>query len=335
MKLLILHDTLRKDASKDEQDSLVQVNAVSEALKELGHNVIRLPATWNLLVLKGNLEDIGPDLVFNLIESLQGEGTFIHVVPTMLDALRIPYTGCSAESLHLTSNKIAAKRMLRLTGISTPDWITVNGFEPQECGKDKKQSTCSYILKAIWEHSSIGIDDDSVVEAKNHMEICSILERKNRVSKASFFAERYIEGREFNLSIIMNNGKVKVLPPAEMKFSETDVGRPKLLSYAAKWDEGSAEYASTKRCFDFCESDQPIIQTIVQVGLRCWSIFRLNGYARVDFRIDSKGAPYVLEINANPCISPDSGFVAAVMRAGISYNKMVRLIIDHPVTHWR
>jgi D-alanine-D-alanine ligase len=335
MKLVILHDAQREGASKDERDNLVQVNAVSRALEELGHEVICLPSTWNLPVLKGNLLEISPDLVFNLIESLQGEGNFIHIIPTLLDALGIPYTGCSAESLYLTSNKIAAKRMLRLAGILTPDWITVNGLDPQACGEDEEQSGFTYILKAIWEHSSAGIDEESVVEGKNHREIRSILERRNRISVNSFFAERYIDGREFNLSIMMDNGKARVLPPAEMKFSQNDTGRPKVISYAAKWDEGSLEYASTNRCLDFNEYDQPILQTLAKLSLRCWSLFGLNGYARVDFRVDSTGAPYVLEINANPCISPDSGFVAAATRAGIYYNEMIRMIIDHPLMHFR
>jgi len=333
MKLAILHDALGEGAAKDEQDSLVQVSGVSQALSELGYEGILLPFLWNLDLFKRHLLSIKPDLIFNLVESLQGEGHLIHFAPTLLDVMKIPYTGCSSESIYLTSNKLIAKRMMRLEGICTPDWITAKSPYQDIRRVERKTVTHRYIIKSVWEHASIGIDDTSVVGAEDPREICLILKRRNSESGSTFFAEQYIEGREFNLSLISNRKKVRVLPPAEMKFSKNNGSRPRVLFYAAKWNEGSPEYTATKRSFDFSEHDIPILHTIETLALRCWSLFGLNGYARVDFRVDSSGTPYVLEVNANPCISPDSGFVAAVKRAGMNYNGMVRSIIGHPVEH--
>ena len=64
------------------------------------------------------------------------------------------------------------------------------------------------------------------------------------------------------------------------------------------------------------------------MALRCWRLFKLSGYARVDFRVDSGNRPWVLEINANPCLSPDSGFFAAAARAGLSFREVVKRIVD-------
>jgi D-alanine-D-alanine ligase len=57
----------------------------------------------------------------------------------------------------------------------------------------------------------------------------------------------------------------------------------------------------------------------------------LNGYARVDFRVDREGRPFVLEINANPCIAPDSGFIAAAVKSGMSFPDVVGRIVESPV----
>jgi D-alanine-D-alanine ligase len=54
-------------------------------------------------------------------------------------------------------------------------------------------------------------------------------------------------------------------------------------------------------------------------------------YCRVDFRLDKAGRPYVLEVNANPDISPDAGFAAALEAAGISYKAFVKMAIDSAV----
>jgi D-alanine-D-alanine ligase len=71
-----------------------------------------------------------------------------------------------------------------------------------------------------------------------------------------------------------------------------------------------------------------LLRQLADIALRCWEIFNLRGYARVDFRIDAAGHPWVLEINANPCISPDGGFVAAAARVGLDYNGIVSSIIN-------
>ena len=99
------------------------------------------------------------------------------------------------------------------------------------------------------------------------------------------------------------------------------------VGYRAKWDEGSFEYGSTPRSFDFPPDDAALLATLKRLSLACWEIFGLRGYARVDFRVDAEGKPWVLEINTNPCLSPDAGFMAAAGRAGLSRNDVVRRII--------
>jgi D-alanine-D-alanine ligase len=118
-----------------------------------------------------------------------------------------------------------------------------------------------------------------------------------------------------------------VLPPAEMRFIDFPAEKPRIVDYAAKWDEQSFEYANTVRNFDLQPEDAGLVANIAERVKACWRLFGLSGYARVDFRVDTAGVPYVLEVNANPCISPEGGLVAAAARAGLSQADLVARII--------
>jgi D-alanine-D-alanine ligase len=142
------------------------------------------------------------------------------------------------------------------------------------------------------------------------------------------FAESYVHGREFNLSVLAGAGGPEVLPPAEIVFEAYPEGKPRIVGYRAKWDETSFEYTHTVRRFEFAGADAPLIGALGSLALRCWDLFGLRGYARVDFRVDESGGPWILEVNANPCISPDAGFVAAAERAGLSFEHVVERIVD-------
>jgi D-alanine-D-alanine ligase len=151
--------------------------------------------------------------------------------------------------------------------------------------------------------------------------------QRQKTWSREFFAERYIDGREFNLSVIAEDSGPRVLPPAEIQFVEYPEGKHRVVGYRAKWDEASFEYQHTQRCFSFPAGDRPLLDRIIALAQQCWHAFGLRGYARVDFRIDTEGNPFVLEVNANPCIAPDSGFVAAADRAGIDFTRAIERIL--------
>jgi D-alanine-D-alanine ligase len=137
-----------------------------------------------------------------------------------------------------------------------------------------------------------------------------------------------VDGREFNLSVLAGKNGPEVLPPAEIIFEGYTPDMPKIVDYRAKWDETAYAYHHTPRTFDFTSEDYPLLETLKKLALQCWKCFNLSGYARVDFRVDTGGAPWVLEVNANPCLSPDAGFAAALERAGISFEAAVERILS-------
>src|SRR5262249_29685337 len=152
-----------------------------------------------------------PAFVFNLVESVEGLGRLIHLAPALYESLGLPYTGAGSEAMHLTSNKPLAKRLLAAAGIATPEWIGQSAwsrFMPAFAGP--------YIVKSVWEHASIGIDESSVVEDARRL--AAVVRKRQKRFGGEWFAERFIDGREFNLSLLGAPNGVELLPPAEMLF---------------------------------------------------------------------------------------------------------------------
>ena len=117
---------------------------------------------------------------------------------------------------------------------------------------------------------------------------------------------------------------LRVLPVAELRFEGYPENKPAIVGYAAKWDSSSFEYRHTVRSFGV---EPELAARAERLARACWDLFALDGYARVDFRVDASGLPFVLEINANPCLSPDAGFAAALARAGIGYGDAIGWLI--------
>jgi D-alanine-D-alanine ligase len=322
MKIAILFAEITEEAGKDEQDVLVQVEAVRASMLALGHETSLLPITLDLQKAATELDRMRPDLVFNLVESLAGAGRFLHFAPALLEHMRIPFTGSGSESLYITTGKILSKERLRYAGIATPNWMPGNALNDSDLNFDPP-----YIIKPAWEDASIGLDDASIVHTRENL---TRVFREKAERFGGCFVESFIDGREFNVSMLAE-GKhgAQVLPAAEITFKDFPTGKPRIVGYDAKWETGSFEYLNTPRTFDFSETDGSLLKRLENISRRCWDIFDLRGYARVDFRIDRDSKPWVIEINANPCISPDAGFTAAANRAGLSYDRMIERILEN------
>lgn len=317
MKSIILYNQLTENPGPDEADVLDQVNLVRDMLQQLNINVDEMQFSLQLDMVEKSLLDASPDFVFNLVESVNNRGSLIYFSPALLSALAIPFTGASLEATFITTSKTLAKERMAANGIPTSPW-----FKPNDV--PKLSSSKRYIIKPVWEEGSLGLDEDCVFFGNDP----KFSERLSKTDPYNFFVEEFIDGREFNLSVLAGPNGPQVLPPAEIIFSNYPEGKPKVVGYSAKWNEESFEYKNTARTFDFKPSDKHILTNLMELAKKCWLVFGLNGYARVDFRVDSSGQPWVLEVNANPCISPDSGFYAACKQAGIPFKDAVKRIVN-------
>jgi len=298
----------------DEADTIVTAEAIAASLQRLGHDseVVKLGLDLSVLA---QLAAERPTLVFNLVEALEGDSALAQLAPAALDHFALPYTGSGLAAHHLTLTKTAAKRLLAAAGLPTPAWSPDGaGFAPD----------ARVIVKSDTEHASLGLDAASVVPATEARR--EIAAREQRFG-GLFFAETYVEGREFNLSILETATGPSVLPAAEILFVDFPSERPRIVDYEAKWATDSIAYANTPRSFDFAAGDAALIAELSTLALAAWRQFGLAGYARVDFRVDDAGRPTILEVNLNPCLAPDAGFVAAAARTGLDYDAVIGSIV--------
>ena len=323
MLIAVLHNQIAQDAQPDEQDNLVQMEEVSRSLAALGHRVSLVPCPLNLSEPAEILKTISPDVVFNLVESIEGAGRLIHFAPSLLESLGLRYTGCPPDACYVTSNKLLAKEAMARNGIPTAPWVTsrhLRGGRPVPRGK--------VIIKSVWEHASIGLSESSIIEPTGADELIDELEDRMTALGGADFAEDFVDGREFNLALLETDKGPILLPPAEMCFDSYPESKPRIVGYEAKWSPESFEYSHTIRRFDFPAEDSSLVRRLGDLALECWETFGLRGYARVDFRVDEGGSPYVLEVNTNPCISSDAGFIAAAFKGELTQQQVVDAILN-------
>lgn len=179
------------------------------------------------------------------------------------------------------------------------------------------------IVQPSQEHAGIGLDRHSVVESKKalRLKVRDIIRTYNQPA----LAQRFLPGREFNVGII-GSSRPRVLPLAEVDYSQLPSEIPPIMSFAAKWIETSTEYQKTSIICP-AKVEPELSQRIQQVALRAFRAVGARGYARVDMRLDELGEPYVLEVNCNPCLDEGMGLARSAEKAGIAYPQLLQSIL--------
>lgn len=307
---------------EDELDTLVQLKEISLELERLGYEVLSLQFKGSTGTIELMLDRYKPDVVFNLVESVDGTDKLQYVATALLDRMKIPYTGARTAAIAMLSSKSKMKMALQQAGIPTPCF-----YADKDVSQMKDHSVSNrWIVKSDTEHASVGLDSGSVVNSL--ADAIGLINKKEKVSGGKWFAEHYIDGREFNCAILERPGsKPQWLSPAEIVFNNYPVASAKIVDYKAKWEKESLNYTSTQRKVFFSSQDQALLNEMKAISFRCWKIFGLSGAVRVDFRVDAKGQPWVVDINANPCLSADAGFMAAASRQGMTSQDVVRALL--------
>ncbi|MDR2338219.1 MAG: hypothetical protein LBE20_06220 [Deltaproteobacteria bacterium] len=313
-KILILYDVIPEQPRIEQQDNLDEARHVEKAILELGNYEYlgKYPVSLDLQKTKELLRELKPDLIFNLVESLNDNDYLGTILPAFLETEKIKYTGSSTGSLLLSSNKVWAKQIMRANNLPT---IT----EDYEVGHNL------YVIKSITEHCSYGMDDTAVVSVKSQAELDLEIHKRSQLINSYCFAEQYLDGREFNVTLL--NGRVITM--SEILYLEYPENKPKIYNYIAKWEDHSFESLHTIYSHDFSKKDQSLLEKMKKIAERCWQILNIDGYARVDFRTDSQDNPYILEINTNPGIAEDGDFGKTLKAFGLTYNWAINEIIKN------
>jgi D-alanine-D-alanine ligase len=299
--------------------------AIAVALVECGHNVEIVGVHGvEVYATLARLREQRPDLLFNLCESMDGEAANEPTFAGLLDLFRIPYTGADQVALALCLHKQRTKDILVAHGVPTPPYRYIG--TPAELA-DPALDALDYpwFVKLVHEDASLGITEANVVH-----DAAALRARAGELMRdfrQGVLAERYVDGREINVTLLGHGDDIRVLPLHEIAFDDMPADRRNIVSYAAKWEPDHVDYAGTTSV-PLRATAAATIAAIERVARATWRALDLRDYGRVDLRVDAAGVPWVIDVNPNPDISPDAGVAKAGAAAGLSYPQMVGAIAE-------
>ena len=250
------------------------------------------------------------DIVFNALHGGAGEdGT----IQSFFELHNIVYTGSDSKASKIAMNKNLAKLLVKSIGVKTPNWVVIKnepGAGIKFYDQNSERFSLPFIVKPASEGSTYGIslvsDEAGLSEA---------------ISKAASFSrdviiEEYIEGRELTVGILDG----KVLPIVEIKPIN------EIYDFECKYSEGKSEYVVP------ADINESIERKISEDSLKIFNVIGCRHYGRVDFRLDSDGNYYFLELNTLPGMTSNSLLPKAANQAGLSFSELINTIIKSALT---
>jgi D-alanine-D-alanine ligase len=304
-------DVISEDAVRDEAKD------VFEAIEKNGHLPRYFPIK-NFWVDFEKIKKLKPEVIFNLCEGYRGDAIHEMHIAGLWELLGIPYTGNNPLTLGLAQNKVLTKKLLESKRIPTPMY--------QVFSKSPKKFYLDFpvIAKPACEDASLGIFTDAII-----YDFDQLLDRVNQLLekyKQPILVEKYIEGREFNISIL-GNSPAKVLPVSEINFTNLEPDEPRITSYEAKWIPDHPLYQKTPAV---CPAmvDGELQHRLQDIAMQVFLLLNGRDYGRVDVRVDDSEKIFVLEYNPNPDISARAGFARALRAAGIEYHEFINHLLE-------
>jgi D-alanine-D-alanine ligase len=260
-----------------------------------------------------------PHIVFNLMEAFAGVTTFDQNVVSYLELLRLRYTGCNPRGLIFARDKALSKKLLAYHRIPVPEFCVVRyGRKPAL----PKRMKFPLIVKSLFFEASAGISQASVVEDEDQ------LERRVQFIHDSLgtaaIIEQFIDGRELYVGVL-GNERLDVLPVWEMSFAQMPENRWRIATERVKWN---TQYQKKNGIMtNAAKLDAEAADQIQRIAKRAYRALDLNGYARIDLRMDEQGRAYVLEANPNPNLAYGEDFAESAEVNGVSYERLLERII--------
>lgn len=292
---------------------------VIEALTSLGHEVRQLGISEVLRPIRVAIADFDPQIVFNLIEEFQGEAIYDQNVVAYLELLGIPYTGCSPRGLVLTRDKALSKKLMNYHRIPVPRFFTVRR---RRAVRRPARHVFPLIVKSQMEEASMGIAKASVVHDDE-----KLAERVAFVHEhvgTDAIVEEFIPGREVYVSVL-GNERLQVLPVLELVM-QTEGDEPLIATAKVKHDPAYQIRKGVKVVRP--KLPEALEARLIQLSKRVYRTLDLEGYARIDYRINAAGEPFCLEANPNPEIARYEETARSAEMAGISYEALLQRILN-------
>jgi len=323
--LVLMHpDLIPPESSKGRSQEEINVwkteYDVVSTLRKAGHDVKPLGVHDELKPIRDEVEAWKPDVVVTLLEEFHGEAIYDQNVASLLELMRVPYTGCNPRGLMLARGKDLSKTLVHYHRIPVPAFVV---FPMRRKVRRPARLQLPLIVKSLNEDGSYGISQASVVDSDE-----KLAERVNFIHErvgTPAIAEQYIEGREIYVGII-GNERLRVLPVWELTFGNMAEGDWPIATEKVKHDTG---YQERRKILTGPAKDlsPELVGRIQGIAKRIYRTLELDGYARIDFRLAADGTPYFLEANPNPEIAESEEFAAAAKHDGIKYRELLHRIL--------
>jgi len=293
---------------------------VRDALERLGHDVTLLGIHDSISPLLTAIENVKPDLVFNMCESFARDRDLEPNLIALLELLKVPFTGARPGALRLCKDKGLTKKILGFHRMRVPRFEVSTTSKPHKALRHLKYPC---VVKPLGFEGSEGIAQTSFVENRS-----DCLERIDFIHKrfgVDAIAEEYIDGREIYVGIL-GRERLTVLPPRELFFREIPDDKPRIATFKAKWDENyrkrwGIDSGRAK------QMDQKLQRRIEEICRKVYKLFQIDGYARIDLRVAPDGDVVFIEANPNPSIAKDDDFALAAKQAGMTYDELIGKIV--------
>jgi D-alanine-D-alanine ligase len=294
---------------------------VVSTLRAAGHEVRPLGVQEELKPLRDEIEGFKPHVVFNLLEQFHHEPVYDQHIPSFLELMRIPYTGCNPRGLILARGKDLSKTLVHYRRVAVPVFAV---FPMHRKVKRPARLALPLIVKSLNEDGSRGISQASIVDTDEELaERVAFIH--DQVGTAAI-AEQYIEGRELYVGVFGNN-RLRCLPVWELNFGTSGgQGARQIATEKVKHD---TSYQERVGIVDGpAKNLPPELSTRIQtIAKRIYRTLKLDGYARIDFRLAADGTPYFIEANPNPEIAKSQEFATAARHDGLEYQDLLHRIL--------
>ena len=302
-------------------DPISEYETIATALRKSGYEAYTLNIMDNLNHFLKDYEKNKPDVIFNFVELYKDQPRLEMNFTGLLELLSAAYTGAPPLALGTCQNKTLTKRILSSIGVRTPRYKIIKTLDRSF----RLGLRYPLIVKPAWEDASVGIDNESIVDNVDEMK--KRIEYVFNSFKQPVLVEEFILGRELNVAVF-GNKEPEVLPISEIDFSNMPEHLHPIVSFQAKWDPMHEAYHKT---IPICPSILPdkTRMEAEQMALQCFKTVGARDYARVDMRLSkADNKLYVLEVNPNPDLTENAGFMRSAKQAGYSYRKTLKMIVD-------
>ena len=305
-----------------------EIDAIASGLAANGYEARAVNIQDDFGRLLGALTSPRPDVVFNLVESFNGDARQEDRVAALYDLLRVPYTGSPPMALAICQRKGITKQILEALEIPTPKHVLIRKKPVPEAFPGL---TYPLIVKPAWEDASLGVDEGAVVDDQGRLEerVDRILSEFNQPA----LVEEFIAGRELGVSVL-GNGAPRVLPIEEMDFTGLPDRYRGILTFESKW-EPLSEIFHLGRLVCPADLPEPVEKEAFDIALRTYQALGCRDYARIDMRLDKDHRLFVLEANPNPDLTDGVAFMASAKAAGLSFADTLGVIVEEALKRGR